>query len=66
MEDKRVPEGETAVLECLASGSPRPRLTWSKDGQPLAATERHFFTADGQLLIVVKAGEEDAGRWVGF
>ncbi len=63
MEDKVVPEGETAVLECMASGSPRPRLTWQKDGQPLVATERHFFTADSQLLIIVKATEDDAGRY---
>ena len=63
MEDKTVPEGETAVLECLSSGSPRPRLTWRKDGAALLATERHFFTADSQLLIIVKAREEDAGRY---
>ena len=62
MADKSVSPGETAVLECLSSGSPRPRLTWRKDGGELVATERHFFTADSQLLIIVKAREEDAGR----
>ena len=64
MESKTVPEGETAVIECLASGSPKPRLTWTKDGKMLDVKERHFFTADNQLLIIVKARNEDAGRYV--
>lgn len=36
----------------------------SKDGEKLDATERHFFAADNQLLIVVKAKPTDAGRFV--
>ena len=63
MESKTVPLGDTAVIECMASGSPKPRLTWTKDGGKLEATERHFFTADNQLLIIVKAMESDAGRY---
>ncbi len=62
MESKTVAEGETAVIECLASGSPKPRLSWTKDGGKLEATERHFFTADNQLLIIVKAMPSDSGR----
>jgi hypothetical protein len=62
MESKSVAEGDTAVIECMASGSPKPRLTWAKDGGQLEATERHFFTADNQLLIIVKARQSDAGR----
>jgi hypothetical protein len=61
MESKIVDEGETAVIECMASGSPKPRLTWTKDGGRLEATERHFFTADNQLLIIVKATKNDSG-----
>ena len=37
-------------------------LSRSKDGERLEATERHFFAADNQLLIVVKAKAADAGR----
>lgn len=59
---KRVPPGETAVIECMASGSPKPKLTWTKDGEVLVPTERHFFTADNQLLIIVKATDGDSGR----
>ena len=56
-----VESGSTAALECLASGSPKPFLTWSKNGAMLEPTERHFFTAENQHLIIVKANEEDAG-----
>lgn len=63
MEDKETVTGETTVLECMASGSPKPRLNWTKDGGPLVATERHFFTADSQLLIIVHTKASDAGRY---
>ena len=62
MMDKRVSLGDTAVLECQASGSPRPSLAWTKDGSRLFATERHFFTADNQLLIIVAVQPADSGR----
>ncbi|XP_065572709.1 leucine-rich repeats and immunoglobulin-like domains protein 3 isoform X2 [Artemia franciscana] len=60
---KEVMAGSTAVLECMASGSPKPRLVWTKDGGPLPVTERHFFTADNQLLIIVHVKESDTGRY---
>jgi Leucine-rich repeat (LRR) protein len=63
MVDKVVKAGETAVLECQSSGSPRPSLSWQKDKGPMAPTERHFFTADNQLLIIVKVEEGDAGQY---
>ncbi|KAJ8249764.1 hypothetical protein COCON_G00229800 [Conger conger] len=61
--DRTVARGETAVLQCIAGGSPAPRLNWTKDDSPLAATERHFFAAANQLLIIVEASEGDAGRY---
>lgn len=61
MEDKETRAGETTVLECMASGSPKPKLTWTKDGGPLYATERHFFTAGNQLLIIVHSQITDSG-----
>ncbi len=62
MEPKVVREGDTAVIECMASGSPKPLLAWSKDGVHLATNnERHFFAADSQLLIIVKARLTDSG-----
>ncbi len=63
MEDKISEEGQTSVLECMASGSPKPKLIWHKDGELLIMTERHFFTADNQLLIIVQTKPSDAGHY---
>ncbi|KAK0173757.1 hypothetical protein PV328_006905 [Microctonus aethiopoides] len=63
MEHKNFVAGGSVVLECMASGSPRPKLTWSKDGTALQATERHFFTAEDQLLIIVNTVPSDAGSY---
>ncbi|XP_057702379.1 leucine-rich repeats and immunoglobulin-like domains protein 2 [Corythoichthys intestinalis] len=63
LEDRTVAEGETAVLQCIAGGSPAPRLNWTKDDGPLVLTERHFFAAANQLLIIVDAGPSDAGKY---
>ncbi|XP_070292588.1 LOW QUALITY PROTEIN: leucine-rich repeats and immunoglobulin-like domains protein 3 [Salvelinus sp. IW2-2015] len=61
--DRTVAKGETAVLQCIAGGSPSPRLNWTKDDSPLVVTERHFFAAGNQLLIIVDAAEGDAGKY---
>ncbi|XP_011630476.1 leucine-rich repeats and immunoglobulin-like domains protein 3 [Pogonomyrmex barbatus] len=63
MENKEIMVGGSIVLECMASGSPRPKLSWRKNGSPLQATERHFFTAENQLLIIVNTIASDAGNY---
>lgn len=63
MENKETPVGGTVVLECMAAGSPKPKLVWKKDGSNLVATERHFFTADDQLLVIVGTSMDDAGKY---
>ncbi|KAF4532659.1 hypothetical protein B566_EDAN009842 [Ephemera danica] len=63
MENKEITAGESTVLECVAAGSPKPKLTWTKDGSPLIATPRHFFTAENQLLIIVNTALSDAGNY---
>ncbi|XP_032894010.1 leucine-rich repeats and immunoglobulin-like domains protein 3 [Amblyraja radiata] len=61
--DKMVAKGETAVLQCIAAGSPPPKLNWTKDDSPLSVTERHFFAAGNQLLIIVDSNLDDAGKY---
>ncbi|XP_070802848.1 leucine-rich repeats and immunoglobulin-like domains protein 3 isoform X1 [Pituophis catenifer annectens] len=61
--DRTVMKGETAVLQCIAGGSPSPRLNWTKDDGTLAVTEKHFFAAGNQLLIIVDTDFEDAGKY---
>ncbi|KAI7807735.1 leucine-rich repeats and immunoglobulin-like domains protein 2 [Triplophysa rosa] len=63
LEDRTVARGETAVLQCIARGSPAPRLNWTKDDALLVLTERHFFAAANQLLIIVDTGPADAGKY---
>ncbi|KAH6928455.1 hypothetical protein HPB50_016602 [Hyalomma asiaticum] len=63
MRSKLVAAGDTAVLECLSSGSPKPRLTWLKDGVPLVATERHFLVAEAQLLVITDTRASDSGQY---
>lgn len=53
--------GETTVLECMASGSPKPKLTWLKDNILLRPTRRHHFTASDQLLVIMDTVASDAG-----
>uniref|UniRef100_A0A8D0CBH5 Leucine rich repeats and immunoglobulin like domains 3 n=1 Tax=Salvator merianae TaxID=96440 RepID=A0A8D0CBH5_SALMN len=61
--DRTVTKGETTVLQCIAGGSPPPRLNWTKDDSTLVVTERHFFAAGNQLLIIVDTDFDDAGKY---
>lgn len=63
MSDKSSFVGTTTVIECMAGGCPRPNLSWRKDDKPLEITERHFFTAGDQLLIIVNTAMNDAGNY---
>uniref|UniRef100_A0A8B9TFC0 Leucine rich repeats and immunoglobulin like domains 1 n=1 Tax=Anas platyrhynchos TaxID=8839 RepID=A0A8B9TFC0_ANAPL len=63
LEDHVVSVGETVALQCKATGSPPPRITWLKGDQPLVVTERHHFTSGNQLLIVRNVILEDAGKY---
>lgn len=63
MENKEAVSGKSIVLECMATGSPKPTLKWSKDNKTIETTERHFFAADNQLLIIVDAKFSDNGNY---
>ncbi|CAG0885076.1 unnamed protein product [Darwinula stevensoni] len=65
MRDKTTKVGDTAVLECMANGSPTPSLAWKKDDIPLLpqTSKRYFFTSNNQLLIIVDTQMSDAGNY---
>ncbi|XP_063303030.1 leucine-rich repeats and immunoglobulin-like domains protein 3 [Pelobates fuscus] len=61
--DQTVSKGGNAVLQCIANGSPAPKVTWIKDDKPLVVTERHFFAAGDKILVIVDTDFEDAGKY---
>ncbi|XP_006630714.3 leucine-rich repeats and immunoglobulin-like domains protein 1 [Lepisosteus oculatus] len=63
LEDQSVLVGDTVALQCKASGSPPPRITWLKGDEPLKLSERHHFTPGNQLLIIRNVEPEDEGRY---
>lgn len=63
MKNKEVQYGEAAVLECLAVGSPKPKITWTKNNKSLVLTKRHFLTVEEQLLIIMDTVLEDTGSY---
>lgn len=40
LEDKTVSEGDQLTLSCGVEGTPKPTVTWYKDGVPLLNTDR--------------------------
>ncbi|CAG9783649.1 unnamed protein product [Diatraea saccharalis] len=63
MENKEVTSGDSVVLQCMISGSPKPVIKWLKDGTTIMRTERHFLTAEDQLLVIIGTQASDAGRY---
>ena len=61
MIDRNVSVGEDVTLKCTTAGSPPPEVTWYKDGKDLVITDRHFFAAQNQIMIVVDIRLSDAG-----
>ncbi|XP_046530474.1 hemicentin-2 isoform X1 [Equus quagga] len=59
----KVPEGQTAHLTCNATGHPQPKVTWFKDGRPLAGEDTHHVSPDGAFLQVLQANLSHAGRY---
>ena len=60
---KYITKGETAALQCMSDGSPKPKISWLKNGKPLAINRRHFLAAENQLLIVVETVRSDMGLY---
>uniref|UniRef100_A0A8C0DZX9 Hemicentin-2 n=1 Tax=Balaenoptera musculus TaxID=9771 RepID=A0A8C0DZX9_BALMU len=59
----KVPEGQTAHLTCNVTGHPQPKVTWFKDGRPLAGGGAHRISPDGVLLQVLQANLSSAGHY---
>ncbi|KAM9762435.1 obscurin isoform 2-T2 [Menidia menidia] len=58
--------GQTIKLTCKVSGSPKPVISWIKDGLPLEDDPRHIITADRSgtcSLILDSLTAEDSGQY---
>ncbi|XP_010115558.1 PREDICTED: hemicentin-1-like, partial [Chlamydotis macqueenii] len=49
-EEVTVLVSKAAVMDCVASGSPSPSITWQKDGHLLAEDDKHLFLSSGRRL----------------
>ena len=62
-----VARGEPVTLECRATGSPAPTITWYRDGTPIDARDstHRMVLPDGSLFFLSvrhsRRGETDGG-----
>ncbi|KAB0366601.1 hypothetical protein FD754_010757, partial [Muntiacus muntjak] len=61
--DLSITEGAHALLPCTASGSPKPNITWEKDGQPVSGAEGKFTIQPSGELLVKNSESQDAGTY---
>ncbi|XP_008936946.1 PREDICTED: hemicentin-1-like, partial [Merops nubicus] len=50
-------------LDCSATGTPSPTITWLKDGQPVEEGAAHKILLDGQKLVISRAQVSDTGHY---
>ncbi|KAG7230562.1 hypothetical protein INR49_025278 [Caranx melampygus] len=55
--------GFPTELECKATGSPLPAITWYKDGRPLTSAAGVMMLKRGQVLEIERAQLSDAGMY---
>lgn len=49
-------------LTCPTEGSPPPKITWKKDGEELASSDRYLIDNEGTLTIL-QAVSKDTGKY---
>uniref|UniRef100_A0AC35UA75 Muscle M-line assembly protein unc-89 n=1 Tax=Rhabditophanes sp. KR3021 TaxID=114890 RepID=A0AC35UA75_9BILA len=67
LSDVTIPEGETLILKCRASGEPTPTFTWFKDDQEIKKEDRVSFRValDGTAsLRILDAKKSDGGQYM--
>ncbi|KAK7889294.1 hypothetical protein WMY93_024854 [Mugilogobius chulae] len=61
MINQTILSGFSTELECKATGSPLPAITWYKDGRPLTSAAGVTMLKRGQVLEIERAQLSDAG-----
>ncbi|NXK97014.1 HMCN1 protein, partial [Formicarius rufipectus] len=63
LEDVRVKENHGVTLTCEVTGSPAPRVSWLKDGQPVPEDGQLRVAPGGRSLHIPRARVADTGRY---
>ncbi|XP_041913572.1 obscurin isoform X1 [Alosa sapidissima] len=59
--------GQTVKLSCKVTGSPRPEVTWYKDGQAVEVDEQHMVSESNTgscCLVLTGVSMEDSGQYM--
>ncbi|XP_053311256.1 brother of CDO isoform X2 [Spea bombifrons] len=56
-----VTKGQSLILECVASGMPPPKITWTKNGTGIAGHNKTRFLLSN--LLIDATSEEDSGTY---
>lgn len=62
-DDVVVIKGADVTLQCAAEGTPRPAVTWLKDGRPITGQRGAKVLNEGRLLQIKDAKVSDTGRY---
>lgn len=62
-DDVVVIKGANVALQCAAEGTPRPAVTWLKDGRPITGQRSAKVLNEGRLLQIKDAKVSDTGRY---
>ena len=58
-----VREGQTASLNCFASGNPRPTIEWFKGSQAVVHDGRKYVSSKKGTLQIINSQIDDAGQY---
>ncbi|XP_046554795.1 uncharacterized protein LOC124264120 [Haliotis rubra] len=63
-QDIRVRPGEPVTFECIITGSPKPKVQWQFNGEPLVSQDyNRTMEGDTYKLMIPEVFDEDAGRF---
>lgn len=66
----RITEGEPIRLTCKVDGYPKPKITWSKNNEPIPASTRYTSNYDFNTcmanLVILDARPDDIGTYLMF
>lgn len=56
-------DSDFIVMHCIASGVPKPQITWNFNGQPISRTSEHIELHVNGTLVIHNPIEEDEGEY---